>query len=49
MNLYKNIKDGLIYILYNTGSSYTALPYKHGGRPIMNCNMKEFIPVIGKM
>lgn len=46
MNLFKNIKDGKTYILYNTGYAYTALPYKHDGKPIINCNIKEFIPVV---
>ena len=46
MSVYKNIKDGKLYILYNSGVSYTALPYKHDGKPIINCNVKEFIPVV---
>jgi hypothetical protein len=48
MKIYKNIKDNKLYMLYNTGSSYMALPYKHNGKPIANCDIKEFIPVVYK-
>ena len=46
--LYKNIKDGLLYILYNMGGFYMAIPHKHSGRPINHCNVSEFIPIVDK-
>ena len=53
MKIFKNIKDGKLYILYNithkghAGTCYMALPYKHEGKPISHCDIKEFIPFIG--
>jgi hypothetical protein len=50
--VFKNIKDGKLYILYNfthsvhPGTCYVAIPYKHHGKPISHCDIKDFIPVI---
>jgi hypothetical protein len=50
MKIFKYIKDGKLYILYNLVRDkighYTALPYRHNGRPIDNCNMSEFMPYV---
>jgi hypothetical protein len=51
MTLFKNIKDGQLYIIYYvnismyTGKWHTAIPYKHTGKPIDHCKMSDFIPV----
>lgn len=46
MTIFKNIKDGKLYTLYNTGKDlYIAIPYRHNGKPIAMCKMSEFIPI----
>ena len=50
--VFKNIKDGKLYILYNfthsghPGTCYVAMPYKHYGKPISHCDIKDIIPVV---
>ncbi len=46
MTIFKNIKDGKLYILYKgSNKTYLALPFEHKGHSISNCDVKEFIPV----
>jgi len=51
-NLYKNIKDHKLYIIYFLEKSGindkwgVAMPYKHTGKPIDHCDVHEFVPAI---
>ncbi len=48
MTIFKNIKDGKLYTLYNASKDvnlYIAMPYRHKGVPIMCCVVSEFIPI----
>lgn len=55
IKIYKNIKDGKLYILYDltrsshSGTFYVAIPYKHCGKVISHCNIKDFIPVVSEI
>jgi len=48
MKVFKYIKDSKLYIIYNMVNYYVALPYRHNGSPINNCNINEFIPFVQK-
>jgi hypothetical protein len=50
MKLFKNNKDGQLYVIHsieqNKGRkiTYIAMPYRHDGKPIVGCDMKDFSP-----
>ncbi len=47
MKIFKNIKDGELYILVELKPGiYTAIPINSGDKPISNCNMIDFVPTI---
>jgi hypothetical protein len=46
MKIFKNIKDGKLYILNELKTNvYVAIPLEKGGLPINDCKMSEFVPV----
>ena len=49
MKLFKNIKDGKIYILVELKpDKFVALPIEVGNIPITDCIMNDFVPVSNK-
>ena len=43
MTVFKYIKDNKLYVIkVNNNGSMIAIPYGHGGNPIINCNRKDF-------
>jgi hypothetical protein len=49
MKLFKNIKDGKIYMLVELKpGKYVALPIEVGSPPINDCIMNDFVPVSNK-
>ncbi len=44
MKIFKNIKNSRLYLLVNLNGSFNAIPFNHDGKPICNCNIKEFVP-----
>jgi hypothetical protein len=46
MKLFKNIKDGKLYILVESKpGNHIALPIEVGNKPINDCIVKDFVPV----
>jgi hypothetical protein len=45
MTIFKNIKNGLLYIIYSNSikNTYTAMPFLHKGNVISECNIEDFV------
>jgi hypothetical protein len=48
MTIYKHKKDGKLYMFHivekdKGKKEVMAIPVKHDGRPIVNCNPKDFV------
>ena len=45
MTIFKNIENGLLYIIYKNTikNTYTAMPFVHKGSVISECNLEDFV------
>lgn len=47
MTIYKHRKDGKLYLLHEVEKdgkkSTIALPVRHGGKPMVDCDPKDFV------
>lgn len=45
MKVFKYIEDGKLYCIVELNGSKTAIPVRHEGKPIVNCDVSKFLPV----
>jgi len=45
MTIFKNIENGLLYIIYTNTikNTYTAMPFGHKGNVISECKLEDFV------